>query len=301
MTLGNGATQSGGNTGWAPPKGLVWYTDGSRNGDRGGAGIWSEGPSIARALRLGSHMSVLQAELAALRACAREVLDGEDRGKKIYICSDSKRALRALLRHESSSRLVNECTELVERVSVNSQLDVDRIPDHAGILGNVRADELAKKGCLKTAPTREDLVGMHVDMVKDMIRKRAERGILEKWRSEKGAKHTRTLLREPTKKLAGTLVGQNRIKLRSLVGLITGHWPLASYLAKIDRGIDPNCPKCGLTEENRHHLDTKYSGFDQVRWNVFRATCAKELHVDTDGIEGLYEFARRANLLTPMD
>ncbi|XP_011313427.1 uncharacterized protein [Fopius arisanus] len=301
VNLGYGANQLGSDRKWTPPKGLVWSTDGSRIGNRAGAGIWSEGPSIARALGLDPHTTVLQAELAALKACAREILGRGDRGKKIYICSDSRRALRARLKNESCSRFVNDCTELMERVASRNQLEVVWTPGHAGILGNMEADELAKRRCLEVAPTEQNLVGVHIDFVKDMTWKRAERGVVERWRSGEGAKHTRTPFREPTKQLAETLEGLNRMKLRSLIRLITGHWPLASYLAKIGRGSDPTCPKCGLADENPHHLGTRCSGLDEIRWDVFGTTCIKDMYVDRDGIEGLYEFARRANILAPID
>ncbi|XP_011308639.1 uncharacterized protein [Fopius arisanus] len=180
VNLGYGATQLGSDRKWTPPKGLVWYTDGSRIGNRARAGIWSEGPSIPRVLGLDPHTTVLQAELAALKACAREILGRGGRGKKIYICSDSRRALRPLLKNESCSRLVNDCTELMERVASHNQLEVVWIPGHAGILGNMKADELAKRGCLEVAPTEENPVGVHIDFVKDMIWKRAERGVVER-------------------------------------------------------------------------------------------------------------------------
>ncbi|XP_011309474.1 uncharacterized protein [Fopius arisanus] len=155
VNLGYGATQLGSDRKWTPPKGLVW------------------------ALGLDPHTTVLQAELAALKACAREILGRGDSGEKIYICSDSRRALRALLKNESCSRLVNDCTELMERVASHNQLEVVWIPGHAGIFGNMKADELAKRGCLEVAPTEENPVGVHIDFVKDMIWKRAERGVVE--------------------------------------------------------------------------------------------------------------------------
>ncbi|XP_063975161.1 uncharacterized protein LOC135161488 [Diachasmimorpha longicaudata] len=64
---------------WGPPRGLVWYTDGSRVSGRAGAGVWSEGPAIARTIGLDSHATVLQTELAALKELRQD--DPGERGQ----------------------------------------------------------------------------------------------------------------------------------------------------------------------------------------------------------------------------
>ncbi|XP_063988118.1 uncharacterized protein LOC135168107 [Diachasmimorpha longicaudata] len=143
-------------------------------------------------------------------------------------------------------------------------------------------------------------VGVHTDFVKDLVKERADRRIVERWDSETGARHTKSLLGEPTRKMAETLLGLNRVKLRTIVGLITGHWPLALYLSRIGKGTDPLCKRCGLTEEDPLHLCTRCSGLDEARWNVFGSTCI-DIRVDRDGINGLYELARRAQILDTSD
>uniref|UniRef100_A0A0C9RIM7 Gag-pol_0 protein n=1 Tax=Fopius arisanus TaxID=64838 RepID=A0A0C9RIM7_9HYME len=259
VNLGTADTQAWVDSKWSPPHGLVWYTDGSKRCSPAGAGVWSNRPSVEKALGLGPHVTPLQTELAALRACARIILARQDKGKVIHIYSDSRRALRALLKHESGSRLVNDCIELMDKVATCNKLKVFWIPGHAGILGNEKADMLAKQGCQTMAPVEEDHVGVHSDYIKELIQKRADRGVVESWSSGMGTRHTRSLLREPSRKLADELVSLSRVKLRALLGLITGHWPLAAYLARIGKGDDPLCPRCGLMEEDPHHLSTKWS------------------------------------------
>ncbi|XP_011312998.1 uncharacterized protein [Fopius arisanus] len=102
-------------------------------------------------------------ELAALRACARIILARQDKDKVIHVYSDSRRALGALLKHESGSRLVDDCIELMDKVATCNKLKVSWIPGHAGILGNEKADMLAKQGCQAMALVNEDHFGVHSD------------------------------------------------------------------------------------------------------------------------------------------
>ncbi|XP_011313260.1 uncharacterized protein [Fopius arisanus] len=239
VNLGTVDTQAWVDSKWSPPHGLVWYTDGSKRCGRAGAGVWSNRPSVDKALGLDPHATPLQTELAALRACARIILARQEKGKVIHIYSDSRRALWALLKDESGSRLVNDCIEWMDKVATCNKLKVSWIPGHAGILGNEKADMLAKQGCQTMKPVDEDHVDVHSDYIKETIQKRADRGVVERWNS-----------REPSRKLADELVSLSRVKLLVLLGLITGHWQLAAYLARIGEGDDPLCPRCGLVEED---------------------------------------------------
>ncbi|XP_063981075.1 uncharacterized protein LOC135164548 [Diachasmimorpha longicaudata] len=244
VNLGWGETPSGKDADWVPPRGLVWYTDGSRASGRAEAGVWSEGPAITRTIGLDSHATVLQTELAALRTCARMILERGNKGKKIFIYSDSWRALRAILRYECCSKLVGECVELMEEIAVNNRLEGAWIPGHADIKCNEKADELAKNGSNRAFRGEVEHVGVHTDFVKDLVKERGDRRIVERWDSETGARHMKSFLENPTRKIAETLLGLNRAKLRAIVGLITGHWlraivglitghwPLALYLSR---------------------------------------------------------------------
>ncbi|XP_063988142.1 uncharacterized protein LOC135168150 [Diachasmimorpha longicaudata] len=265
-----GETSSGKDADWMPPQGIVGYTDGS------------------------------ETELAALRTCASMILERGDKGKKIFIYSDSRRTLRAILKYECCSKLVGECVKLMEEIAVNSRLEVAWISGHAGIRGNEKDDELAKNGCRRASQGEVERVGVHTYFVKDLVKERGDRRFVVKWGSETGARRSKSLLERPIRKIAEALLGVNRAKLRAIVGLISGHWPLALYLSKIGKGTDPLCKRCGLTEEDPLHLCTRCGGLDDARWDVFGSAC-KDIRVDRDGIKGLYELARGAQILETSD
>ncbi|XP_063972061.1 uncharacterized protein LOC135159928 [Diachasmimorpha longicaudata] len=223
-----GETVSGKDADGAPPRGLVWYTDGSRVSGPADAGVWSEGPAIARAIGLDSHATVLQIELAALRTCASMILERGDEGKKIFIYSDSRRALKAILKYECCSKLVGQCVELMEEIAVINRLEVAWIPGHAGIRGNEKANELAKNGTRRASQWEVEHVDVHTDFVKDLVKERGDRRIVDRWDSKTGARHMKSLLEKPTRKIAETLLGLNRAKLRAIVGPGGGVEPGAS-------------------------------------------------------------------------
>ncbi|XP_063992908.1 uncharacterized protein LOC135170783 [Diachasmimorpha longicaudata] len=223
-----------------------------------------------------------------------------DKDKKIFIYSDSRRALRAIIKYECCSKLVGECVEVMEEIAVNNRLEVAWIPGHTGIRGDEKADELAKNECRWVSQGGLERVGVHTDFVKDLVKERGDRRIVVRWGSETGARHTKSLLERPTRKIAEALLGLNRAKLRAIVGLITGHWPVALYLSRRGKRTDPLCKSCGLTEKDPPHLCTRCSRLDEVRWDVFGPACI-DIHVDRDGIKGLDELTRRAQIIETSD
>jgi hypothetical protein len=96
----------------SPPvvKGLVWYTDGSRKQGRGaGAGVY--GHSLGRRLiiSLGKYVTVFQAEIYAILACAFEIHNSVRSEKYFSICSAGQAALKSLQATKTTSWLVRQC------------------------------------------------------------------------------------------------------------------------------------------------------------------------------------------------
>jgi hypothetical protein len=56
-------------------KGLIWFTDGSRMGGRAGAGVYGQSVGRRLSFSLGRYMTVFQAEIFAILACAYEIQD----------------------------------------------------------------------------------------------------------------------------------------------------------------------------------------------------------------------------------
>jgi ribonuclease HI len=65
-------------------------------------------------------------------------------GKTINICSDSRATLLALSSHTVSSRLVLQCRNSLQGLSIQNGVQLFWVPGHCGIIGNDEADGLAE-------------------------------------------------------------------------------------------------------------------------------------------------------------
>jgi hypothetical protein len=99
------------NRGFQPDKKgrLIWYTDVSKTGKGFGAGVHCCGTKIKLNFSCGRYMTVFQAEVYAIKACADENMDRNYKNRNIYILSDCQAAIEALGNYQITSKLVWEC------------------------------------------------------------------------------------------------------------------------------------------------------------------------------------------------
>ncbi|XP_070521656.1 uncharacterized protein [Cardiocondyla obscurior] len=79
----------------------VWFKDGSGKDNRHGAGIYGRGNRSS--LPLGEYATVFQAEIIAIAECARIQITNQTNSKRIYIWSDSRAAINALVKQSTES------------------------------------------------------------------------------------------------------------------------------------------------------------------------------------------------------
>ena len=103
-------------------------------GEWAGARVYGQSLGRRLSISLGKYVTVFQAEIYAILACAYEIQANARSEKYISICSDSQAALKALQAAKTTSPLVWQCQRVLNDISTC----------HSGIRGNKIADELAR-------------------------------------------------------------------------------------------------------------------------------------------------------------
>jgi ribonuclease HI len=107
-----------------------------------GCGIFSEELNLKVSFALGTFATVFQAEVYAIMACSDYCL----RECPICIYSDSRAALLALSSYTVSSRLVLQCRNSLQGLSIHNEVQLFWVPGHCGIIMNKEAGGLVGVG-----------------------------------------------------------------------------------------------------------------------------------------------------------
>ena len=235
-----------------PPDSLVWYTDGSKNESGVGAGVCCMEQEIFEKIRLESHATVYQAELAAINRCAELCIQNNFSNRQIYIASDSQAALKTLSSCRIRSKTATNCLENLAKLSQANEVKLIWVPSHQGIKGNEQADTLAKDA------TSLQTTCLNIPFVEALWKQENNRWLGLKhrahWRGIEGLKVSKSFINSANDKKFIDFIQHNRNELRLLVGLFTGHCCLRKYLKNIGIIKDSSCRFCNDHEETSLHL-----------------------------------------------
>ena len=164
-------------------KGPVWYRGGSKICSGTGGGVF--GVKTGLVFSLGAFTTVFQAEVCSIMAAIPESIAKGYSGKTLTIFTDSQVAMKAPESVTVKSKFVLECLECLSELATHSSVQMVLVPGHEGILGNERADELAKKGAGNPFTGPEPILGLPYSVVKRAIGNWMERKhrVLEVWQS----------------------------------------------------------------------------------------------------------------------
>lgn len=230
----------------------MWFTDGSGCNGRFGAGVYNRKLNFKASFPLGEWATVFQAEVAAILECVNFQISNEVRRKNIYIFSDNRAAIGALMGTTTTSAIVWDCMQALQKLSESNKITLIWVPGHQGIQGNEEADRLAKLG------TQEEPVnwpvGVPFSVGRSFIRKGLERGHLLSWSSGQGCRRSRLLMPQPLPKRAAELLAMSRGRLRLSIGLLTGHWAFRAHLFNLKLVEHNLCRHCGEESEDNLHI-----------------------------------------------
>ncbi|XP_023212960.1 uncharacterized protein LOC111615757 [Centruroides sculpturatus] len=244
--------------------GVEIYTDGSKDSSLVGAAycVFSDGVEVySRTVRLNEEASVFQAELVALEGASQWILlhPGPE---PVTVYSDSQSSLQALSDGYHRDPLVHEIRGRVLRARHERHVALRWVRGHTGVLGNERADQLAKAGASGPFVTR--MVDPSTTYLKGTLLQRSMISWRERWTLSTVGRSTYAFV---------PIVGLTPISCCSLsTQILTGHGRFPHFKSKFGQG-DGSCP-CGSPRSDARHyvLDCPLTRdfrleADQVDWS----------------------------------
>lgn len=160
---------------------MTFFTDGSVQEGLAGAGVHSAEAEVDLSFRLGPSVTIFQAEVFAISACANVCLQSGIRNRRILICIDSQAALRALSSFCIDSKLVFECVTQLNKLARANELTLVWVPGHSGVSGNEKVDELARVGSSEPATGADPFLPLTRSWIVTSIREWARKSHALSW------------------------------------------------------------------------------------------------------------------------
>jgi hypothetical protein len=107
---------------WLPSDRLKFYTDGSSFEGRPSSGVFSQELDLKASFALGTCTTVFQAEVYVILVCFNYCLRNCLTSKTICSCLDSQAALLMLNSHIVSSKLVLQCRNSRQELSIHNRV-----------------------------------------------------------------------------------------------------------------------------------------------------------------------------------
>lgn len=268
------------------------YTDGSKTEEGTGCGFAIYNGSevvVEKSYGLVPEATIFQAEAEAVTKAIEWVIEQEHINKKyIKIFSDSQAVVKALASANISSKTLHRTAKALNKLGDDPQvrrLTITWIKAHVGHEGNEAADGMARLGTTETNMINLPLAAkLDKREIVAKIRERWE----QEWQTEKTCRQTRFFFPKLDSKKSKNILMMGRLRLMTLIPLITGHNLLAYPASKEDPQICPRCRLCGEADETFIHFVTDCPRL----WTMRREILQDSLNIDSSWHEGrLLEFS----------
>jgi ribonuclease HI len=212
--------------------------------------VYCDGTRRKLSFSLGQYTTVFQAEVYAIKACAVE----NYRNRNIYILSDSQAAIKALGKHQITSKLVWDCHQCLIQLAEHNRVQLIWVPGNEGIDGNETADQLVRTGFENSFIEPEPACGISIGAAKKAVMDWTDRNHIKYWESTIGLKQARGFISGPSARRTKDLLKRNRDQLSWVVGLLTGLCHLKGHLFKLGLTDYLACERCLKEDESATYI-----------------------------------------------
>lgn len=262
------------------------YTDGSKMDTGTGCGIFCEKLEISESIRLKNECTVFQAEVFAVAEAARLISMRALSKSDITIFIDSQAAIKAIESRNIRSEVVSRCRQELQVLNEQHLLKLCWVPGHNNILGNEKADELARNGSNTDIDMVDNRVKIPLAIYKQKVTDKFQKLMIVRWEQSNSYLTTKQTWGNLKKNNSKTILGLNKNDLRSLIGVLTGHNPLCYHLKRMGFQVSELCRWCGGSEieEDSFHFLCQCPALSQRRHRILGAFLFQNL----DDIEDLH-------------
>ena len=226
------------------------------------------------------------AEISAILECCNIILNLDIKNEIVFICSDSQAALKALTSVTFESALTLECWETLNYLASLNRVDILWVPSHSDILGNERADELAREGASMIPIGPEPIIGTPYSYIKRMIIDIRENKFIAYWNNLTNCRQAKSCICI-NKKDSKYLINVSRTRLKTYIGVVTGHFYFKKHLATIGLSTDTSCDLCDDHMDTAEHFlcncpafitnRRKHLGGYIIRYNLIRSLQPRDI------------------------
>jgi ribonuclease HI len=224
------------------------FTDGSKDDDSTGAGVYAPTLSVERSYGLPNHFSVYASELYAIFCALRLAFSRKIDSLTIY--TDSLSACHSIRSGKSKNNsLLNLVYDLLYLLTKReADINIVWIPSHVGIKGNEKVDKLAKEAL--------DLEEIKYTPEKWTIIKEAHNFVWEKWQKEWFDDDRGRRFKDEIKDVHKGYfkIHKNRRKDKTLARIRMGHVLLNDRLCIFKKHPDDLCSQCKVPENIEHYV-----------------------------------------------
>jgi ribonuclease HI len=159
--------------------------------------------------------------------------------------------------------------ELETLASNSKRVTLAWVKAHVGLVGNEKADELAKLGANGDENNEIYSLPHPQSYSRQLIRDSIRRAWKKEWQESKEYKHTKNFYSGPDTNRAKLLLKHSKTSVTKLIQMITGHNFLSYFQNKVDNTIYPYCRLCDEEYETFHHFVTSCPVLRQRRIDIF--------------------------------